>query len=126
MANTNSNIFIEMAKSSQTRLGRTDFIYPLNCGFKVFGFNTNTNEYVVSYERRITVQAAGALNDGLKLHLSELPRRQRPYRLEATATDGKNVLFKSITSITLNLNGTVRAINERHLNTILLEIDNKQ
>jgi hypothetical protein len=57
MANTNSNIFIQMAKSAQEHLGRTDFIYPLNCVFTISGFDKTTNNYVFMYERKIMVQA---------------------------------------------------------------------
>lgn len=73
------------------------------------------------YERKITVQT-GALNDGLKLHLSKVTRQRRCYRLEATAEDGQHISFKSITSITLDYDGTVNEKNHRHLNTVLLEI----
>jgi hypothetical protein len=78
-----------MAKSTEERLGRSDFVYPLNCVFKISGFDKNTNNYVFMYERKITVQA-GALNDGLKLHLSKLTRQRRCYRLEATDKDGQH------------------------------------
>ncbi len=57
MANTNSNIFIQMAKSTEERLGRLDFVYPLYCVFTISGFDKNTKTYVFIYERKITVQA---------------------------------------------------------------------
>jgi hypothetical protein len=64
--------YIEMAKSAQEILRRNDFIYPLNCVFKVRGFDETLNVYMVLYERKITIQT-GALNDGLKLHISPGP-----------------------------------------------------
>ncbi len=122
MTNTNSNIFIQMAKSTEERLGRSDFIYPLYCVFKISGFDKNTKNHVFIYERKITVQA-GTLDNGLQLHLNKLTQQRQHYRLEATAEDGKHILFKSITSITLDSDGTVNKKNDRHLNTVLLEID---
>lgn len=90
-----------MAKSAQDRLYREDFIYPLNCVFKISGIDTKTTNYVFMYDRKITVQA-GALIDGLNLHLSQLPGQKKTYRLVATAEDGQHIHFKSIISITLN------------------------
>ncbi|CAF3008106.1 unnamed protein product [Rotaria sp. Silwood2] len=69
----------------------------------------------------ITVQT-GTLNDGVNLRLSILTRQHLHYRLSATAEDGQHIRFKSITSITLNQNGTINENNDRHLNTVLLKI----
>ncbi|CAF4785125.1 unnamed protein product [Rotaria sp. Silwood2] len=110
-----------MAQSAQERLGRTDFVYPLSCVFEISGPNKTTNKYKAIYERRITVQA-GTLNDGVNLRLSILTRQHLHYRLSATAEDGQYIRFKSITSITLNQNGTINENNDRHLNTVLLKI----
>ncbi|CAF3387528.1 unnamed protein product [Rotaria sp. Silwood2] len=74
------------------------------------------------YERKIMVQA-GTLNYGVKLHISKLTRQRQRYGLAATADDGQHILFKSITSITLDSDGIVNEKNDRHLNTALLEID---
>ncbi len=123
--NTNSNIFIQMAKSNQDQLGIIDFVYPLNCVFEISGFDETKNNYVFMYERKINVQA-GTLHDELKLHLSQLTLQRRSYRLAATAEDGQHIKFRSITSITLNYDGTVNENNERHLNTVLFEIDDRR
>ncbi|CAF1606704.1 unnamed protein product [Rotaria magnacalcarata] len=74
------------------------------------------------YERKITVQS-NALNDELKLHLTKLTRQRQRYRLTATAEDGQHIPFRSITSVTLDFDGTVSEKNDRHLNTVLFEID---
>ncbi|CAM4832924.1 unnamed protein product [Rotaria magnacalcarata] len=57
------------------------------------------------YERKITVQS-NALNDELKLHLTKLTRQRQRYRLAATAEDGQHIPFRSITSVTLDFDGT--------------------
>ncbi|CAF4614263.1 unnamed protein product, partial [Rotaria sp. Silwood2] len=81
-----------MAKSAQQRLGRTDFVYPLSCVFKISGPDRTTTNYEVIYERKITVQA-GILNDGVNLHLNVLTRQQQHYRLAATAEDGQHIRY---------------------------------
>ncbi|CAF2181506.1 unnamed protein product [Rotaria magnacalcarata] len=57
---------------------------------------------VVVYERKMMLQA-GALIDGVNLHLSKLTRKsRRRHRIAAPAEDGQHISFKSITSITLD------------------------
>jgi hypothetical protein len=119
--NTNSNIFLAMKKSSQDRLGQMDFIYPLNCTFIVHTIDPETNEKVFVYDRKISVQA-GALHDGLRLHLAILISQRDGYRLSATAIDNNQIEFESLASITLTRTGAIKETNSRHLNTIILMI----
>jgi len=117
----NSKIFLAMEKSSQDRLGQTDFKYPLNCIFNIFAIDPKTKEQVFAYDRKISVQA-GALRDGLQLHLVTLNKNQDYYRLTATALDNNQIEFESIASITLTQTGIIKETNPRHLNTIILKI----
>jgi hypothetical protein len=110
-----------MEKSSQDRLVQMDFQYPLNCIFNISTIDPRTKKTVFVYDRKISVQA-GALHDGLQLHLATLTKTRDSYRLSATATDNNQIDFKTIASITLTSTGTIKETNSRHLNTIILTI----
>jgi len=99
MAATNkkSKIFLAMEKSSQDPLGQMDFQYPLNCIFNISTIDPRTKKTVFVYDRKISVQA-GALHDGLQLHLATLTKTRDSYRLSATATDNNQIDFESIAS----------------------------
>ncbi|CAM4799215.1 unnamed protein product [Rotaria magnacalcarata] len=85
-----------------TSVVSTDFVYPLKCVFKISEFDKDIKDCVVVYERKMMLQA-GALIDGVNLHLSKLTRKsRRRHRIAAPAEDGQHISFKSITSITLD------------------------
>ncbi|CAF4377883.1 unnamed protein product, partial [Adineta steineri] len=62
----------------------------------------------------------GALRDGIELHLTASEEKMPRFLLTATAKDGQQMEFKSITSITLGSRGLVNITNPHHLNIMLL------
>ncbi|CAF4498746.1 unnamed protein product, partial [Rotaria sp. Silwood2] len=108
---------IKYEQTLNKRLGKQDIAVIMHTSG-----STGTPKGEIEFDKKkITVQA-GTLNDGVNLRLSILTRQHLHYRLSATAEDGQHIRFKSITSITLNQNGTINENNDRHLNTVLLKI----
>ncbi|CAF4317860.1 unnamed protein product, partial [Rotaria sp. Silwood2] len=108
---------IKYEQTLNKRLGKQDIAVIMHTSG-----STGTPKGEIEFDKKkITVQT-GTLNDGVNLRLSILTRQHLHYRLSATAEDGQHIRFKSITSITLNQNGTINENNDRHLNTVLLKI----
>ncbi|CAF3385651.1 unnamed protein product [Rotaria sp. Silwood2] len=101
----NSKLFIAIEERPRDRLINKNFEYPLSF-----------------YERKISIQA-NALNYGLQLHLFILATTTYGYRLSAEAADNNQTKFMSLASIALSSVETTKTNNPRHLNTIILKIE---
>jgi hypothetical protein len=95
---------------------------PIFFEFRVYAPDSKSMEDNLLYERKISIQSKEALQEGLQLHLFQLERKKDCYRLSAIATDNNEVKFKSIASIALSNIGTVNGTNQRHLNTLIMQI----
>ncbi len=103
-SNINSKLFITIEGRSRDRLINKDVAYQLFCTFHISTTDPNTNDKILVYERKISIQA-NALEDGLQLHLLTLANTTNGYRLRAEATDNNQAKFKSIASISLSSEG---------------------
>jgi hypothetical protein len=117
----NSKLFIAIEGRSRDRLINKDLDYPLFCIFRISTTDPKTNNEILVYERKISIQA-NASEDGLQLHLSTLATTTYGYRLSAEATDNNQTKITSLASIALSPVGMIKANNPRHLNTIILKI----
>jgi 20S proteasome alpha/beta subunit len=54
--NTNADVYIELAKSTQDLLRTNQFNFPLQCSFEIYGFDSNTGEYIYIYNRNVNLQ----------------------------------------------------------------------
>jgi hypothetical protein len=84
--------------------------------------DAETNKLIEIYHRNISVQM-GSLNEGLQLHLSELKKRRDCYRLSINGTDKDGIKYESVASISLSTTGTIKPNNARHLNTMIMQIE---